>query len=901
MSTEPTRPNPDALLTYAQAEEQQQTRGKLKIFLGYVAGVGKTYAMLGAAHQRKAEGVDVVVGYVETHGRSETEDLLAGLEIIPRQQVEYRGVTLPEMDVDTVLARRPQLALVDEFAHTNAPSSRHPKRYQDVEELLAAGIDVYTTLNIQHLESLNDVVAQITGVTVRETVPDRLLDEVNEIELIDLPPAELLQRLQEGKVYVPEQAARAIEKFFRPGNLAALREMALRRAAERVDEQMRAYMQTRAIPGPWPAADRLLVCVSPSPLSERLVRAARRLADPLDAEWFAIYVETPGHARLPEADRDRVARTLRLAEELGGKSINLPGRTVMEAIVTYAQQHNITKIIAGKPLRPRWQELFRGSLVDQLIHHSGDIDVYVISSAAEPVQPVIPQQFQPHRPWHRYLESLGWVAAATLLCELLRSFIAPTNLAMIFLLAVVVAALRLGRGPAIAASILSVLVFDFFFVPPRITLAVSDYQYLITFAGLLIVGLVISTLASRVRDQAEAARRREAQTVSLYELSRDLASAVGLDAIMQSVITLIGQTFDREVAVFLPEGERLAVQAVSPGFGLDQDKYAIATWAFQRGQPAGRGTDTLPAADARYLPLKTARGVVGILGLKLTSSSQQSPPEQRRLIEAFASQTALAIERAQLAETARQAELLKQTEKLQTALLNSISHDLRTPLATITGSLSSLLEDDTELEPAAQQELLKTAHEEANHLNQLVGNLLDMSRLEAGALKVSHELSDIQDVIGATLQRLNNALAGREVSVDLSPDLPLVLLDFVLVVQALVNVLDNAIKYSPPGTPIDINARLRNDSLELQIADRGPGVPPEDLKRIFDKFYRVAYTSLDLPSDRQKKGDAPAGTGLGLSISSGIIEAHGGRIWAENRPGGGIIVTLTLPLGERNS
>lgn len=898
MGNEPERPNPDALLAYAQAEEQQQTRGKLKIFLGYVAGVGKTYAMLEAAHQRQAEGVDVVIGYIDTHGRVETEELVAGLEVIPRRQVEYRGVTLPEMDVDAVLARRPQLALVDEFAHTNAPGTRHPKRYLDVEELLATGIDIYTTLNIQHLESLNDVVAQITGVTVRETVPDRLLDAVNEIELIDLPPAELLQRLQEGKVYVPDQAARAIQKFFRPGNLAALREMTMRRAAERVDEQMRAYMQTRAIPGPWPAGDRLLVCVSPSPLSERLIRTARRLADPLDAAWFAVYVETPGHARLSEADRDRVARTLRLAEELGGKSVTLLGRTVTEAIVNYAQHHNVTKIIAGKPLRPRWLELLRGSLVDQLIHHSGNIDVYVISSAKETSQPVIAAtaSLQPHRPWKRYLQSLIPVGGATLLCELLRPFISPTNLAMIYLLGVVIAALRLGRGPAIAASILSVMAFNFFFVPPRITFAVSDYQYLITFAGLLIVGLVISTLASRTREQAEAAQRREAQTATLYALSQDLAAAIGLDEIMQAVITHIGETFDREVAVFLPEGERLVARGVSPGFALDDDRYAVATWAFRQGQPAGRGTDTLSAADARYIPLKTARGVVGVLGLKLTSSSQQSTPEQRRLMEAYANQTALAIERAQLAETARQAELLQQTEKLQTALFNSISHDLRTPLATITGSLSSLLEDDAALDPASQQELLKTAHEEANRLNHLVGNLLDMSRLEAGALKVSRQPCDVQDVIGATLQRLDSGLASREIRVDLPPDLPLVPMDFVLVVQALVNVLDNAVKYSPPGTPIDIRAQISGDSLEIQIADRGPGISPDDLKRIFDKFYRGRQTSLDILPDRQKKSDWPSGTGLGLSISSGIIEAHDGRIWAENRPDGGTVVKLTLPL-----
>ncbi|MBE7471085.1 MAG: sensor histidine kinase KdpD [Anaerolineae bacterium] len=900
MPNTPSRPSPEALLAYAQAEEQQQTRGKLKIFLGYVAGVGKTYAMLGAAHQRRAESIDVVVGYAETHGRVETEELLAGLEIIPRQQVAYRGVTLPEMDMDAVLARRPQLALVDELAHTNAPGSRHPKRYQDVEELLAAGIDVYTTLNIQHLESLNDVVAQITGVTVRETVPDRLLDEANEIELIDLPPAELLQRLEEGKVYVPDQAARAIQKFFRPGNLAALREMALRRAAERVDDQMRTYMQTRAIPGPWPAGDRLLVCVSPSPLSERLVRAGRRLADPLDAEWFAMYVETPGHAQLSEVERDRVARTLRLAEELGAKVVSLPGPNVAETVIDYARSHNITKIIAGKPLRSPWLSFFKDSLVDQLINQSGDIDVYIISSAAEtPSAIVVPADLRPHRPWNRYLQSIGLVVLAALVGEVIDPVVSPANLVMLFLLAVVIASLRLGRGPAIVAAVFSVVGFNFFFVPPRYTFAVADPQYLITFGSLLIVGLAISTLASQVREQAEVARRRETQTATLYALSRDLASAVGLDEIMQAVITHIGQTFDREVAVFLPAGERLTAPGVSPGFGLDEDKLAVAAWAFQHGRPAGRHTDTLSAADARYLPLKTARGVVGVLGLKLARSGLDSTPEQRRLMEAFASQTALAIERANLAETARQAELLRQTEKLQTALLNSISHDLRTPLASITGSLSSLLEDEAALNPTIRQELLKTAHEEAGRLNQLVGNLLDMSRLEAGALKISYQPSDIQDVIGAALQRLDGLLAGREVRVDLPPDLPLLPLDFVLVVQALVNVLDNAVKYSPPDTPIEVRAQVSGHSLQLEIADHGPGLPPDDLTRIFDKFYRGPHTSPGVSSDRRKRGDAPPGTGLGLSISSGIIEAHGGRIWAENRPGGGLVIKLLLPLEEK--
>lgn len=895
MNHEPKRPSPDALLAYAQVEEQQQVQGKLKIFLGYVAGVGKTYAMLEAAHQRREEGVDVVVGYIETHGRAETEELVAGLEIIPRRQVEYRGVTLPEMDVDAVLARRPQLALVDEFAHTNAPGSRHPKRYQDVEELLAAGIDVYTTLNIQHLESLNDVVAQITQVTMRETVPDRLLDTATEIELIDLPPDELLKRLKEGKVYVPDQATRAVERFFRPGNLTALREMALRRAAARVDDQMRAYMRTRAIPGPWPAGDRLLVCVSSSPLSERLVRTARRLAEPLNAKWYALYVETPAHAQLKEADRDRVARTLRLAEELGGKAVIKPGRKVAQTVIDYAHRHNVTKVIAGKPIRPRWLDLLNNSLVDQIIDLSGNIDVYVISSAAEPPPPLITSTLRPHQPWRRYLESFGWVAATTLLSEIFRTFISPTNLVMLYLLAVVIVALRLGRGPAILASILSVLAFDFFFVPPRLTFAVSDTQYVLTFAGLLIVGLVISTMASQTRDQAEAARRRETQTATLYSLSRDLAAAVGLEAIMQAVITHIGETFDREVAVFLPEGDRLVAHAISPGFKLDEDKLAVAVWAFRHGQPAGRHTDTLSAADARYLPLKTARGIIGVLAFKLARSGIHSTPDQRRMMEAFASQTALAIERAQLAEIARQTQLLQETEKLQSALFNSISHDLRTPLASITGSLSSLLEDNLDI--AGQRELLKNAHEEAGRLNRLVGNLLDMSRLEAGALRVVRQPCDAQDVLGAALQQLDSMLLNRMINIELAADLPLVPLDFVLIVQAVVNVLDNAAKYSPPTAPIDIQARVNAEWLEIQIGDRGVGIPPEDLTRVFNKFYRAQHT-LSTAAANGEQPQLPPGTGLGLSISNSIVEALGGQIWAENRPGGGTIMTLRLPLGE---
>ena len=883
MSTEPSRPDPDELLAHVQAEEQQKKRGHLKIFLGYAAGVGKTYAMLEAAHQRKDEGVDVVVGYAETHDRVETEALLSDLEVIPRQQVTYRGVQLPEMDIDAVLRRRPQLALVDELAHTNAPGSRHPKRYQDVEELLTAGVNVYTTLNVQHIESLNDVVAQITGTIVRETIPDRVIDEVTDIELIDLPPEELLNRFKEGKVYIPEQAERAIQKFFRKGNLTALRELTMRRAAERVDDQMRAYMQTRAIPGPWAAGERLLVCISPGALGGRLIRTARRLADELNAEWFAVYVETPDQAGISQEERDRVARSLRQAEELGAKTISLPGQSLAETVMDYARSHNVTKVIAGKPLHSRWKEFLRGSVVDNLIRLSGSIDVYVISSEAEPSAKKVVEAWRPKRLLIRYLWGLVLVAAASGLSALIAPFISPTNLVVIFLLSVVLAAVYLGRGPAILTSVLSVAAFDFFFVPPRLTMAVSDTEYLLTFIGLLAVGLVISQLTSLVREQAEAVQRREAQTVALYELGRDLTVTAGLEAVTQTVIAHISQIFSREVTIFLPVGGILKVYATSPGLAVSNNDLAVATWAFEHGQVAGRGTDTLPDASMRYQPLKTARGVVGVLGVKPSTPGHFLTRDQRRTLDAFTNQVALAIERARLIEQTRQAELLEITDKLQTALLNSISHDLRTPLVSITGALSSLADDQIALDESARRSLIETARGEADRLNRLVGNLLDMTRLEAGAMRINREACDIQDVIGSALDEFGSRLEDRSVTVDIPDELPLVQMDFVLIERVLVNVIDNALKYSPPESPIEIRVHVAGAFVELAVADRGIGIPPEDLTRVFDKFYRV------------QRPDSVNGTGLGLSISKGIIDTHGGFMVAENRSGGGTIITMALP------
>lgn len=876
-----TRPDPDELLKQTQGEKP--TRGRLKILLGYAAGVGKTYAMLEAAHQRQKQGLDVVVGYVETHGRVETEAFVSGLEVLPRREVEYHGVTLQEMDVDAILKRHPELVLVDEFAHTNAPGSRHPKRYQDVEEILDAGIDVYTTLNIQHLESLNDMVTQVTGVVVHETVPDRAIDEASEIEVVDLPPEELLARLREGKVYIPEQAARAIQKFFRKGNLTALREMSLRRAAERVDDQMRAYMRTRAIPGPWPATERLLVCISPSPLAEKLIRTTRHLADELNAEWFAVYVELANKPDLDPSNRERIGKTLQLAEELGARTRTLTGRSFHEAVLEYARKHNITKIVVGKPIHPRWREWLSGSVVDQLIYASGDVDVFVISEQADAKQPILPTEWSPHRPLTRYLAGVGLVAFATLLGLLVRGRLDAVNLVMLYLAGTVIAAIYLGRGPALLTSILGVLAFDFFLVPPYLTFVVSDTQYLLTFIGLFVVSLVISTLTVRTQEQAEAAIQREVQTSALYNLGRDLTSATDLHQVADIIVSHISQAFGQDVAIFLPVNGQLQLFASTPDFHPDMNELAVAAWAFEHDQPAGLGTDTLPAVPMRCQPLKTIRGLIGVLGVHPDVQGVFLTPERRQTFDAFLHQAALAIERSSLTEQARQSELHQATEKLQTALLNSISHDLRTPLVSITGALSSLREKSLSLNKEARNNLLETAYEEAERLNRLVGNLLNMTRLEAGAIHLRHEPCDIQDAIGAALEQLGNRLENRPLKVNLPQDLPLIPMDFGLFGQALVNILDNAVKYSPADSLIEINVSQAQEAVILEICDRGIGIPAEDLERVFDKFYRV------------QRPESVSGTGLGLAICKGIIEAHGGRIRADNRPGGGTIITITLP------
>jgi two-component system, OmpR family, sensor histidine kinase KdpD len=879
------RPSPEALLKLAKAEEAEAGQGKLKIFLGYAAGVGKTFAMLEAAWQRRLEERDVVAAYVESHGRFETDSLLSGLEIIPRARIEYKGVTLQEMDIDAVLARRPRIALVDELAHTNAPGSRHEKRWQDVEELLAAGIDIYTTVNIQHFESLNDIVTQITGVKVQETVPDRLLDEAAEIKLVDIPPEDLLQRLREGKVYIPEQAARAADKFFKPGNLIALRELSMRRAAARVDEEMRSYMETRSIAGPWPVAEKLLVCVSGSPFSERLIRTTRRLADETKAPWHTVYIETPGGGRHLRENREQVWRYLRLAESLRSEVATLTATSVAQALIDYAVKNNVTKIVVGKPTKPRWREFLQPPLVDQIIRLSGTIDVYVVSIADAVKKPetsvVLPGK---PVPWSGYLKSLALVMAASAVSELAFQFLSPTNLVMIYLLAVVLAATRLGRKPAIMTAFLSVLAFDFFFVPPRFTFAVSDTEYFLTFFALFTVGVVISTLVSQSRDRAEAIRQREAQTSSLYYLSRDLAAAGDVEGILLAVIKNVEESLEASLAVLLAEGEHLQIKAASHGLHLDLKELAVADWSFRNRVPAGRGTETLISAGLLYLPLQTTAGVLGVFGIKLKGEAEFESPEQRRLFNAFSAQAALAIERVQLVKQAEQAQILQAREGLERALLNSISHDLRTPLVSIIGALDTLRDNVHTLVDEARKELLDTAWDEAERLNRFVGNLLEMSRLEAGGVKPKEQPCDIQDLVGCALGALESRIGTRKVEVQLPSDLPPVRMDMALMTQVLVNLLDNALKYSPPESSIEIAARLLDDKLAMEVADHGPGVPEADLKRIFEKFYR-----LPVP-------EGAGGTGLGLAICKGFVEAHGGRISAENRTGGGLRVTVTLPL-----
>jgi two-component system sensor histidine kinase KdpD len=886
------RPSPEALLEAIRREDRSV--GRLKIFLGAAPGVGKTYEMLQSAHARLKAGADIVVGFVETHGRAETEVLLRGLEVVPRKRIEYRDQTLEEMDLDAVIARKPQIALVDELAHTNAPGCRHPKRYLDVEELLSRGIDVYTAVNIQHIESLNDVVAQITHVRVRETVPDSVFNKADAIELIDLTPDDLIQRLKEGKVYVPKQAERALDHYFSPGNLTALRELALRRTAESVDQQLLNHMQANAIAGPWAAGERILVCVSEDPRAAGLVRYTKRLADRVHAPWTAISIETRRSLQLSEAQRDQLADTLRLAESLGGEAITIPAvqRRIADDLVNFAQANNVTQIIIGKSTRSRWFEIVQGSVVHDLVRRAGNIGVNVIkgdelpaeNSAKSAVQTAV--RAEPFNP-RPYLMALLITAVGLGAAASIKPHFGIENVDLVFLTAVVIVAVRYGLWPSLLTSVIASLAYNFFFLPPIYTFTITDPTNVIAFFFFMLIAILVSNVAARVRVQADTAIGRIRTTEQLYAFSRKLAGTATLDDVLWATAYQTALMLAVRVVVLLPDAGLLTVKAgYPPEDELDKADLAAANWAWSNDRPAGRGSDTLPGAKRLFLPMRTGRGLIGVIGIDDDRSGPLLTPDQRRLLDALVDQGALAIERVLLVEDMDRVKRTVESDRLRSALLTSISHDLKTPLASVLGSASTMRDLDSSLSDTEKRDLLATVIDESERLNRFIANLLDMTRLESGAVVPNAALHDVGEIVGSALRRAGKILARHKVSLQLDANLPMLKLDAVLFEQVIFNLLDNAAKYAPAETTISIRSFRDRDSVSLQVADEGEGIPPDELESVFDKFYRA-----------QKGDHVRPGTGLGLAISRGFIEAMEGRITAANRTDrSGAIITVRLPI-----
>ncbi|ARO54196.1 sensor histidine kinase [Methylorubrum zatmanii] len=893
---DPNRPSPDALLEAARREER--TRGRLKVFLGAAPGVGKTYEMLTIGRARLTAGADVVVGVVETHGRAETEALLDGFETIPRRAVPYHGTMLEEMDLDALLARRPALALVDELAHTNAPGSRHPKRYQDVEELLDAGIDVLTTLNIQHVESLNDVVASITRIRVRETVPDSILDRADDIEVVDLNPDDLIERLKAGKVYVPANAERALKHYFSRGNLTALRELALRRTADRVDDELLSHMRANAIPGPWAAGERVLVCVSEDPRSAGLVRYAKRLADRLHAPWTALAVEGPRAASLSEAARDRVAEALRLADRLGGDAVTLPGgRRIADDILAYARAANVNHIVVGKATRSWIFELVNGSVVHDLVRRSGNISVHVVPGEVAPTETASRRAVATAAPpatfdARSYALALLITGAGLGLALLLEPSTGVENADLMLLTAVVAVAVRWGLGPSLAAVVAASLSYNFFFLPPVYTFTIADPTNVAAFLLFTLVAVLVSNLAARARLSAVVSQGRAKATERLFGFSRKLAACGTLDDVLWATSAQVAAMLRVRVVLLLPDAQTVAVRAgYPPEDMLDEADLAAAQWAFDNERPAGRGADTLPGAKRLFLPMRTGRGTIGVIGLDADGTGPILTPEGRRLLDALADMGALALERVRLVEDLDRAERDAETDRLARALLTSISHDLRTPLASVLGAASTLRDLDGALPVEAKADLLTTIIEESERLNRFIVNLLDMTRLEAGAVAPNLGLQDVAETIDTALRRTQKILAGHQVAVEIAPDLPTLRLDPVLFEQVLVNLLDNAAKYAPEDSTVTLRARQDGRTVRIEVLDEGFGLPEADVERVFDKFYRIRK------SDRVR-----AGTGLGLAISRGFVEAMGGTVTAGNRRDRlGATFTVTLPVPARTT
>ena len=884
MSEDDSRPSPEALL----AEDRREGRGRLKIFLGAAPGVGKTYAMLETARERKREGVDVVAGVIETHGRAETQALVAGLDVMPMRPIEYRGHAFQEMDVDGLLSRHPALTLVDELAHTNVPGSRHVKRWQDVEDLLAGGIDVYTTLNIQHLESLNDIVEQISGVKVRETLPDGVLSGADDIELIDLAPDDLIKRLHEGKVYVPEQARRAIHNFFSPGNLTALREMALRHAAERVDRQMVDYMRAHAIQGPWPARERILVCIDEKVDSGKLVRVTKRSAERRGAAWVAVTVETSRSLSLTEAEKDRIAQAMRLAAQLGGETEILQGEDVVATILTSARERNATLIVVGRPRRRGFLGWLEPSVSDLLITKAGEINILVVGGEEDTQPPRIhlPRAALP-ADWSGYLYAALLTAICTILGFLIGPWLPVASISVAYLLAIMAVAIKAGLRAAILASIWSFLAFNFFFNDPRWSLAITESRNVITLVFFLIAAFIVSNMAGRLRSQADASRESARRTANLYEFGRKVSAAATQDDVLWAVVHHVATTIHGKSLVLLPgEGHGLAIAAgYPPEDQIDEKSTAAAEWAWSHGRPAGRGSATLPTALWLLLPMRTARTPIGVLGVQISEDADMPGPAQMRLLETLADQAAVAIERTTLVADIEVARVAGERERLRSALLSSLSHDLKTPLVAIMTATSTLIGEEN-LSAESRRELALSIQDEAERLNRFVQNLLDMTRLGAGALKPRPDWADLRDIVGAAVLRAHRLARAHTIKVHIAGDMPLLCVDAAMIEQVLLNLLDNSCKFSPPGTTVSLWAVRTRAHIAIEVTDSGPGIPPEDREKVFDIFYRTEHAS------------SPSGTGLGLAVCRGIIEAHGGTISALSGLHGigtGMLIHLPLP------
>src|SRR5215813_5330529 len=894
MAEQSQRASPDAPLARAKKEG----RGHLKIFLGAAPGVGKTYAMLYSARAEKAGGRDVVAGLIETHGRRETEQLIEGLEVLPRLPIIYRNQVIREFDLDGALKRRPQLLLVDEYAHTNVPGSRHPKRWQDIDELLASGIDVWTTLNIQHLESLNDVVQKITKVRVRETIPDTVFDKADEIVLVDFPPDELLKRLAEGKVYVQDTAARAVENFFKPQNLTALRELALRRAAERIDADLVERMQAQAIEGPWAAGERILACIGPDPVSPTVVRAAKRLADLMDAPWIAVTVERPG-ATLDDGGRQRLDDAMKLAQSLGAETQTLTGTDLPAELLRFAKFENVTQIVVGRPRGSFFSELLGRSLPYELVRRTQDIAIHLVTkeSEASAKRPLFrwPSTFQTN-PWHFLFAAIA-VTGALAVGKVLTTLTPIPNLSMVFLLAVLVTAMNVGMWPAIFASVLSFLVYNFFFIPPIYTFTVAEPYELLALLIFLVVAVVSSALAGRVREQARISANRMRAMRRLYEFTRRLSGLATLDGVAEGAASEIHASLGRPVVVLLTQDDDLALTAAwPPEDALDAAAMTAARWAYSHDEPAGADTGTLPIIPWYFVPLRIGAKTLGVAGVAKEKDGPPIDSEARALLDTLVEQTAAALERASLAREMVSAKTATETERVRNTLLASVSHDFRTPLSSILGSATSLIDYGDKLNPAAKKDLLGQIKKEAEDLDEMVRNLLAITRIDAGALELRRDWIDLREVTERVVNAARRHGARQTIEINLPADLPLVRADAALAEQAIGNVIANAVVHTPPETRVLLDASVAPEAVTLRVTDNGPGIAEGELPHIFEKFVKGA-------DSKTSRADGSQGTGLGLAITKGIMEAHGGTISVDSPAsnGRGARFVMTFPRKEASA